>query len=96
LLEGYKFANGELRKLTRPQIQFLNRFTQFKIDMKRGKKVSRGGGGSRLSGTPEQIHARMWPKIQAQKEAGLKSEIQAAQKVMRSWEEKHKGRQKKR
>ncbi|MFA6371298.1 MAG: hypothetical protein WCW68_01600 [Methanothrix sp.] len=96
MLEGYKFANGELRKLTRPQIQFLNRFTQFKIDMKRGKKVSRGGGGSRLSGTPEQIHARMWPKIQAQKEAGLKSEIQAAQKVMRSWEEKHKGRQKKR
>ena len=57
--------------------------------MKSGKKF-RSGGGPGLSGTPEEIHARMWPKIQKQKEEGIKSEIAAAERVVNIWEKKHK------
>jgi hypothetical protein len=58
--------------------------------MKSGKKVRSGGGGPGLSGTPEEIHARMWPKIQKQKEEGIKAEIEAAERVANMWERKHK------
>ena len=88
LLEGIKFANGDMRHITRTQLQFMNDFVKFKIDLKKGKKMSRAGagGGSTISGTPEQIHARMWPKIQKQKEDGLKSEIRAAEEAKKTWE----------
>jgi hypothetical protein len=32
----------------------------------------------------------MWPKIQKQKEEGIKSEIAAAERVVDIWEKKHK------
>ena len=88
LLEGIKFANGDMRHITRTQLQFMNDFVKFKIDLKKGKKMSRAGagGGSTISGTPEQIHAKMWPKIQAEKEAGLQSEIKAAEDARKTWD----------
>lgn len=92
-MEGYKFAEGSLYRLTRPQLMFMNRFVQFKIDMQKGgKKAPRGTPIT--SGTPEEIHARMWPKIQKQKEEGLRAEIAAAERVQKAWEEKQKGRRK--
>jgi hypothetical protein len=70
---------------------FMNRFVQFKIDMKKGgKKATRGTPIA--SGTPEEIHARMWPKIQKQKQEGLRAEIAAAERVVKVWDEKQKKR----
>ena len=57
--------------------------------MKSGKKFRRGSGLN-MAGTPEEIHARMWPKIQKQREEGIKSEIEAAERVVNIWEKKHK------
>ena len=39
-----------------------------------------------ISGTPEQIHQRMWPKIQAEKEFAKRSEIKAAEDAIKTWE----------
>jgi hypothetical protein len=58
--------------------------------MKSGKKSRPRGSSQNMAGTPEEIHARMWPKIQKQKEEGIKSEIAAAERVVNIWEKKHK------
>jgi len=65
----------------------LNRFIQFKIDMKRGKRARRGGPG--IGGTPEQIAAKMLPKLERMKQDGLNAEIAAAHRVQRTWEERN-------
>jgi hypothetical protein len=88
LLEGLKFARGDMQRITRPQLRFLNEFVSFKINIKKGKKMSRAGAGVKqtISGTPEQIHQRMWPKIQAEKEFAKKAEIKAADDAIKTWE----------
>lgn len=78
-----------MSRLTRPQIRFIHQFQKFKADMESGKKF-RPSSGLNMSGTPEEIHARMWPKIQKQKEEGMNAEIAAAERVVNIWEKKHK------
>ena len=89
-MEGYKLAEGNMRRLTRPQIQFLNEFLKFKINLKAGKTaqpVAAKGKGGGVS--PEELAAQTLPKFAKMKEDGRKAEIAAAEAVMKSWEEKN-------
>jgi hypothetical protein len=91
LLEGYKFANGDISRLTRPQIMFTSHFIQFKIDLKKGKKGGGGMGGRQARGiTPAELHAKMYPIVQKQKRDGLEAEIAAANRVKAAWEKEDK------
>ncbi len=57
------------------------------MDAKSGKRAR--SGRPMIAGTPEEIHARMWPKFQKQKEEGIEAEIKAAERVMKIWEKEH-------
>ncbi len=92
-MEGYKLADGNMRRLTRPQIQFLNEFLKFKINLKAGKTarpVAAKGKGAKGGGvSPEELAAQMLPRFEKMREDGRKAEIAAAEAVMKSWEEKN-------
>ena len=91
-MEGYKLAEGNMRRLTRPQIQFLNEFLKFKINLKAGKTarpVAAKGKGAKGGVSPEELAAQMLPKFAKMKADGRKAEIAAAEAVMKSWEEKN-------
>jgi len=87
LWEGYKFANGDLRRLTQPQLMFLDNFSRWKAEIKSGKTPT--GGKPTKGMTPQQLHEKMWPKIQKQKKDGLDAEIAAADRVRAKWEAQH-------
>ena len=91
-MEGYKLAEGNMRRLTRPQIQFLNEFLKFKINLKAGKtarSVAAKGKGAKGGVSPEELAAQMLPRFAKMKEDGRNAEIAAAEAVMKSWEEKN-------
>ena len=91
-MEGYKLAEGNMRRLTRPQIQFLNEFLKFKINLKAGKTtqpVAAKCKGAKGGMSPEELAAQMLPRFAKMKEDGRKAEIAAAEAVMKSWEEKN-------
>jgi len=73
---------------------FLNKTFEFKVSMKTGKRQGRAAqpAGTRpgLCGTPEQIHAKMWPKFQRMDKAARDSEIAVARAAQTSWERKYK------
>ena len=77
-MEGYKLAEGNMRRLTRPQIQFLNEFLKFKINLKAGKTarpVAAKGKGAKGGVSPEELAAQMLPRFAKMKEDGRKAEI---------------------
>lgn len=97
LMEGYKFSNGEIRDLTRPQIMFLNEFVKFKINARRGKKTQsyRAVQGKppavskRASGyTPEELAAKKLAQFEATDKFAADAEQKAAKEARDAWEEK--------
>ncbi len=87
LWEGYKFANGELRRLTQPQIMFLDNFARWKAKVKSGKPPKEYQSAKGM--TTEQLHKTMWPVVQKQRQDGLNAEIAAADAVRARWDQLH-------
>jgi hypothetical protein len=98
-MEGYKFCNGNIMQLTRPQILFLKHLLELKASLRAGKKpgpsqTAKAGQASSGGGyTPEQLAAKMIPKFEKMDKDALDSEIAAADSVMKTWERKQREKQ---
>jgi hypothetical protein len=97
LVEGYKFCNGDIRRLTRPQYHFLAEVSRFKAEAKSGKKGEGGQGQPAqhrpnakhtYEGTPEQLAAILKPKFDKMDADAKAIEIARAKAIMKDWEEK--------
>jgi hypothetical protein len=97
LLEGYKFAGGDISRLIRPQYMFLIHVSNFKADARRGAQSARadpkakptkskGNAGAIYRGTPEQLAAVLKPKFDQLEKDTKEAEIERAHKLMRDWE----------